>query len=99
MINATVNPDFGQVEADPAFVNLTAYEVTLPEKRPFFVENNNLFHNYEATYFYSRRIGGLPTRLPAYDAIDLPQPGPHPRRGGGGRLRRSEHADRGARAR
>ena len=72
VINATVNPDFGQVEADPAFVNLTAYEVTLPEKRPFFVENNNLFHNYEANYFYSRRIGGLPTRLPDYDAIDLP---------------------------
>jgi hypothetical protein len=73
VINATVNPDFGQVEADPAFVNLTAYEVTLPEKRPFFVENNNLFHNYEANYFYSRRIGGLPTRLPGYDSIDLPQ--------------------------
>ncbi|HET9991913.1 MAG TPA: DUF5916 domain-containing protein [Kofleriaceae bacterium] len=73
VINATVNPDFGQVEADPAFVNLTAYEVTLPEKRPFFVENNNLFHNFEAEYFYSRRIGGVPTRLPDYDAIDLPQ--------------------------
>ena len=72
VINATINPDFAQVEADPAFVNLTAYEVTLPEKRPFFVENNSLFHNYEATYFYSRRIGGLPTRLPDYDAIDLP---------------------------
>jgi len=73
VINATVNPDFAQVEADPAFVNLTAYEVTLDEKRPFFIENNNLFHNFEATYFYSRRIGGLPARLPTYDAIDLPQ--------------------------
>jgi len=71
-INATVNPDFAQVEADPAFVNLTAYEVQLEEKRPFFVENNSQFHNYEATYFYSRRIGGLPARLPTYDAIDLP---------------------------
>ncbi len=71
-LNATINPDFAQVEADPAFVNLTAYEVTLDEKRPFFVENNSQFHNYEATYFYSRRIGGLPARLPAYDAIDLP---------------------------
>jgi hypothetical protein len=71
-INATVNPDFAQVEADPAFVNLTAYEVQLEEKRPFFVENNSQFHNYEATYFYSRRIGGLPNRLPAFDAIDLP---------------------------
>lgn len=72
VINATVNPDFAQVEADPAFVNLTAFEVTLDEKRPFFVENNSLFHNYEAMYFYSRRIGGLPVRLPAFDAIDLP---------------------------
>jgi hypothetical protein len=71
-INATVNPDFAQVEADPAFVNLTAYEVELDEKRPFFVENNSQFHNYEATYFYSRRIGGLPPRLPAFDSIDLP---------------------------
>lgn len=73
VINATVNPDFAQVEADPAFVNLTAFEVTLDEKRPFFIENNSLFHNYEATYFYSRRIGSLPARLPTYDSIDLPQ--------------------------
>ncbi|MFT3691645.1 MAG: DUF5916 domain-containing protein [Kofleriaceae bacterium] len=72
VINATINPDFGQVEADPAFVNLTAFEVTLEEKRPFFVENNAAFHNYEENVFYSRRIGGLPTRLPAYDSIALP---------------------------
>jgi hypothetical protein len=72
VINATVNPDFGQVEADPAFVNLTAFEVTLDEKRPFFIENNSLFANQEANYFYSRRIGGLPLRLPDYDTIDLP---------------------------
>ncbi|CAN5727681.1 hypothetical protein BH11MYX1_BH11MYX1_15580 [soil metagenome] len=71
-INATVNPDFAQVEADPAFVNLTAYEVELEEKRPFFVENNSQFHNYESNHFYSRRIGGLPSRLPTFDAIDLP---------------------------
>jgi hypothetical protein len=74
VINATINPDFGQVEADPAFVNLTAFEVTLPEKRPFFVENNSLLVISEANYFYSRRIGGLPVRLPDYDAIELSQP-------------------------
>ncbi|HEX7700088.1 MAG TPA: DUF5916 domain-containing protein, partial [Kofleriaceae bacterium] len=72
VINATVNPDFAQVEADPAFVNLTAFEVTLAEKRPFFIENNSLFANQESNYFYSRRIGGLPVRLPTYDTIDLP---------------------------
>jgi hypothetical protein len=73
-IAAAVNPDFGQVDQDPAFVNLTAYEVRLPELRPFFVENNALFGNAAATYFYSRRIGGLPRTgvLPAYDSIDLP---------------------------
>ncbi len=71
-IAATINPDFGQVDADPAFVNLTAYEVHLPEKRPFFIENNSLFGDTESTYFYSRRIGGLPLTLPAYDEADLP---------------------------
>ncbi|HEY0251706.1 MAG TPA: DUF5916 domain-containing protein, partial [Kofleriaceae bacterium] len=69
----SINPDFAQVEADPAFVNLTAFEVQLEEKRPFFIENNTLFvHDYETHYFYSRRIGGLPLRLPHADAIDLP---------------------------
>ena len=71
-VAATINPDFGQVDADPAFVNLTAYEVLLPEKRPFFVENNSLFANAGDTYFYSRRIGALPLYLPAADAIELP---------------------------
>jgi hypothetical protein len=74
-IAATVNPDFGQVDQDPAFVNLTAYEVQLPERRPFFIENNSLFANAPSQYFYSRRIGGLPRGgvLPTADAIDLPQ--------------------------
>jgi hypothetical protein len=71
-VAATINPDFGQVDADPAFVNLTAYEVRLPERRPFFVENNSLFASSPVNYFYSRRIGGLPRALPAYDTIDLP---------------------------
>jgi hypothetical protein len=71
-VNATVNPDFGQVDADPSFVNLTAYEVQLPEKRPFFVENNSILSDSPMQLFYSRRIGGLPLRLPDYDEIDLP---------------------------
>lgn len=42
-LDLTANPDFGQVEADPAVVNLTAFESFFPEKRPFFVEGGNLF--------------------------------------------------------
>ena len=71
-VAATLNPDFGQVDVDPAFVNLTGFEVQLPEKRPFFIENAPLFANTAANYFYSRRIGDLPRTLPAADAIDLP---------------------------
>jgi len=71
-VAATLNPDFGQVDVDPAFVNLTAFEILLPEKRPFFVENAPLFANAGGSYFYSRRIGGLPRTLPAADAIELP---------------------------
>jgi hypothetical protein len=62
-VAATINPDFGQVEADPAFVNLTAFEVRLPERRPFFVENQALFANAGANYFYSRRIGASGARI------------------------------------
>ncbi len=42
-LDVTANPDFGQVEADPAVVNLTAFESFFPERRPFFVEGTNLF--------------------------------------------------------
>ncbi len=75
-VTGTLNPDFGQVDADPEFVNLTAYEVRLPERRPFFVENNSLFANAGGNYFYSRRIGGLPrggTELPVADDLAIPQ--------------------------
>jgi hypothetical protein len=68
-LNATINPDFGQVEADPSVVNLTAFETFLPEKRPFFVEGANIF-NFgigvgdgdlgNESLFYSRRIGRSP---------------------------------------
>ena len=72
-LNATVNPDFGQVEVDPAVVNLSDVETFFPEKRPFFVEGSSIFSagqqgasNYwgfnwpEPTFFYSRRIGHAP---------------------------------------
>lgn len=61
-LDATINPDFGQVEADPAVVNLTAYESFFPEKRPFFVEGSDLFSRGipGALMFYSRRIGRSP---------------------------------------
>ena len=48
-LDATVNPDFGQVEADPAVVNLTAFETFFPEKRPFFVEGARIFDTSAAT--------------------------------------------------
>ena len=41
-MDLTINPDFGQVEADPSVVNLTAYETFFTEKRPFFIEGNNI---------------------------------------------------------
>ncbi|HUQ05186.1 MAG TPA: DUF5916 domain-containing protein [Kofleriaceae bacterium] len=62
-LDVAVNPDFGQVEADPAIVNLTAYEVSLPERRPFFVAGNEIFASAPGHYFYSRRIGDEPDRL------------------------------------
>ena len=43
-LDLTINPDFGQVEADPAQVNLTAFEIFFPEKRPFFVEGASIFN-------------------------------------------------------
>lgn len=65
-LQGTVNPDFGQVDADPAVVNLTAYETFFDERRPFFVEASELFGAGHVVsggarqYFYSRRIGAAP---------------------------------------
>ena len=60
-LDATINPDFGQVDADPAFINLTAFEQQLNERRPFFVEGADIFNfNTTAQLFYSRRIGRGP---------------------------------------
>ncbi len=73
-LDAAVNPDFGQVESDPAFVNLTTVEQFLQERRPFFVEGASIF-DFGGTgpyiqfgntpqYFYSRRIGRAPSLEP-----------------------------------
>lgn len=72
-LNMTINPDFGQVEADPSQVNLSAFESFFPEKRPFFIEGRNIF-NFRMTsgdgdgsstgMFYSRRIGRSPHFAP-----------------------------------
>ena len=63
-LDATVNPDFGQVEADPAVINLSALETFLPEQRPFFVEDARIFDfslsGPRNQIFYSRRIGRSP---------------------------------------
>ena len=59
-LEAAINPDFGQVEADPAEVNLTAFETRFPEKRPFFLEGAQLFNIGHPNFYYSRRIGNRP---------------------------------------
>jgi len=56
-LNATVQPDFGQVEADPSQLNLSPYETYYDEKRPFFIEGAQFFWHPDFTVFYSRRIG------------------------------------------
>jgi hypothetical protein len=71
-LDATINPDFGQVEADPAEVNLTAYETFYEEKRPFFTEGSHLFSGSGPTYFYSRRIGSSPRGGAPGDYVDRP---------------------------
>ncbi|CAN5890233.1 hypothetical protein BH23GEM7_BH23GEM7_18690 [soil metagenome] len=73
-LDVTVNPDFGQVEVDPAEVNLSAIETFFQEKRPFFVEGSEIF-NFGAgggnNAFYSRRIGRAPQILPQTPARDV----------------------------
>lgn len=68
-LDVTINPDFGQVEADPAQVNLSAFETFLPERRPFFVEGSSIFNfgigigdgdGGAESLFYSRRVGRAP---------------------------------------
>jgi hypothetical protein len=77
LLNATVNPDFGQVEADPSVLNLGAFETFFSERRPFFVEGKGLFTfnvncvivvdcNTGEGLFYPRRIGRSPQLADAY---------------------------------
>jgi hypothetical protein len=66
-LTGTVNPDFGQVEADPAVVNLSAFETFFQERRPFFIEGsgNFAFNCRDCNLFYSRRIGRAPRGSPS----------------------------------
>ena len=72
-LTGTINPDFGQVEVDPAVLNLSQFETSFPEKRPFFTEGASVFrfgngpansrwgfNMWFPTFFYSRRIGRAP---------------------------------------
>ena len=60
-LDITINPDFSQVEVDQQVTNLTRFEVSLPEKRQFFIDNSDLFASFgdqrDANPFFSRRIG------------------------------------------
>jgi hypothetical protein len=85
-LDGTLNPDFGQVEVDPAVVNLSDVETYYQEKRPFFIEGANTFRFGQGgsndfwsfnwanpSFFYSRRIGRAPQgSLPSYDYADIP---------------------------
>jgi hypothetical protein len=86
-LDATVYPDFGQVEVDPAVVNLSDVEVFFPERRPFFIEGADVFQAFGrggsrsnwnfnwpgSDIVYGRRIGRSPQRtLPDHDYVDAP---------------------------
>lgn len=83
-LTGTINPDFGQVEVDPAVVNLSEFETFYPEKRPFFTEGTNIFRFgdtpapshfnffFPPSLFYTRRIGRAPQGSPDAGFIDSP---------------------------
>ena len=83
-LTGTINPDFGQVEVDPAVVNLSQFETFYPEKRPFFTEGLNLFRFNDSpapshfnfffppSLFYTRRIGRRPQGSPDADFVSGP---------------------------
>ena len=87
VLDATINPDFGQAEVDPAVVNLSAYETFYPEKRRFFIEGSEIFNNFgrggsnnffgfntsTPDLFYSRRIGRAPSVSASGDFVDSPR--------------------------
>jgi hypothetical protein len=84
-LDFTVNPDFGQVEADPSVLNLSAFETFYHEKRPFFIEGKSILDfgitpgdspYSNDTPFYSRRVGRFPHHWPDTDDdeyLDMPQ--------------------------
>ncbi len=84
-LTGTINPDFGQVEVDPAVLNLSQFETSFPEKRPFFTEGASVFrfgngpansrwgfNMWFPTFFYSRRIGRSPQVSPSADYVSAP---------------------------
>jgi len=83
-LDATFNPDFGQVEVDPAVVNLSAFETFFPERRPFFVEGASIFRfgamrtqntSNGYNFLHTRRIGRQPQRFlggPNVTFVDAP---------------------------
>ncbi|MGH7679739.1 MAG: DUF5916 domain-containing protein [Gemmatimonadaceae bacterium] len=83
-VDATFNPDFGQVEVDPAVVNLSAFETFFPERRPFFIEGASIFNFGEMrtqnasngySFLHTRRIGREPQRFlfdPNFSFVDAP---------------------------
>ncbi|MEO7457257.1 MAG: DUF5916 domain-containing protein [Gemmatimonadaceae bacterium] len=84
-LDATVNPDFGQVEADPSVVNLSAFETFFQERRPFFIEGTGLYSfgiNCSSVncggegLFYSRRIGRSPQLYGRYADVESPNTTP-----------------------
>ncbi len=72
-LSATINPDFGQVELDPAVLNLSVFETFFPEKRPFFLEDSRVFVLPFGRFpmFHSRRIGRTPGRLELGDEDEI----------------------------
>ncbi len=83
-LDATINPDFGQVEVDPASVNLSAFETFFEEKRPFFVANSGFFsfggfscffcsNTSPLPSFYTRRIGRAPQLSASGTYVDQPE--------------------------
>ncbi len=83
-LDAAINPDFGQVEVDPAVINLSAFETFLSERRPFFIEGAGIFsfgglncyfcsNVSSLSMFYTRRIGRRPQGAVSGEFVDMPE--------------------------